>query len=262
MARTLDPVAHAVRRDAFLDAAQRLIQTKGYERLSIQDVLDEVSVSKGAFYHYFGSKAALLDGVISRMVETATAAMAPAIADPQRSAVQKFDAAFSGLASFKAERKELILAVLRVWLSDENVVVRERFRRGVIVRMTPLLAEIIRQGVAEGSFHTASPEHTARVFVALLMGANEAAVDLFAGRQTNTVSYVEVDRTLAAFGDAFEQILGASPGALGFADRTGVIRDWFDAAAPVASGPAQDAVPADAVPAGVITAESVQGDAA
>ena len=40
MARTLDPVAHAVRRDAFLDAAQRVMATKGYAQLSIQDVID------------------------------------------------------------------------------------------------------------------------------------------------------------------------------------------------------------------------------
>ena len=62
MARTLDPAAHAVKRDTFLDAAQRLIKTKGYEALSVQDVLAAVGTSKGAFYHYFDSKAALLDG--------------------------------------------------------------------------------------------------------------------------------------------------------------------------------------------------------
>ena len=49
MVRTVDPAAHAVRREAFLDAAQRLIQTKGYGLLSIQDVIDDVSASKGAF---------------------------------------------------------------------------------------------------------------------------------------------------------------------------------------------------------------------
>ena len=49
--------------EAFLDAGQRLIATKGYAQLSIQDVIDELSSSKGAFYHYFDSKAALLDGV-------------------------------------------------------------------------------------------------------------------------------------------------------------------------------------------------------
>ena len=73
MARTLDPSAHAVRRDTFLDAAQRLIQSKGYEQMSVQDVLADVGTSKGAFYHYFDSKAALLEGVVDRMVVQATA---------------------------------------------------------------------------------------------------------------------------------------------------------------------------------------------
>ena len=42
MARTVDTEAHAVRREAFVDVAQRLMQAKGYEQMSIQDVLDEV----------------------------------------------------------------------------------------------------------------------------------------------------------------------------------------------------------------------------
>src|SRR5262249_2893957 len=145
MARTRDPVAHAVRRDAFLDSAQRLIQAKGYTQMSIQDVLDDLGASKGAFYHYFDSKAALLEGVVTRMVDVSTAAMAPVVADPGRSALEKFNAVFTGLATFKAERRELVLALMRVWLSDDNVFMREKFRRGVIARMTPLIASIIRQ---------------------------------------------------------------------------------------------------------------------
>jgi AcrR family transcriptional regulator len=236
MARTLDPVAHAVRRDAFLDAAQRVTATKGYAQLSIQDVIDELSSSKGAFYHYFDSKAALLDGIVSRMVDAATASLAPAIADPDRSALEKFDAVFSGLASFKADRRELILELMRVWLSDDNAVVREHFRRGVIAAMTPLLATIIRQGVAEGSFTAASPDHAGRVFASLLIGANEAATDLFAAHQDGAATFEEVERTLTAYGDAFERILGARPGSLGFADRSAVVREWFDAFTPVGQG--------------------------
>jgi AcrR family transcriptional regulator len=236
MARTLDPVAHAVRRDAFLDAAQRVMATKGYAQLSIQDVIDELSSSKGAFYHYFDSKAALLDGIVSRMVDAATALLAPAIADPDRSALEKFDAVFSGLASFKADRRELILELMRVWLSDDNAVVREHFRRGVIAAMTPLLATIIRQGVAEGAFNASLPDHAGRVFASLLMGANEAATDLFAAHQDGAVTFEEVERTLTAYGDAFERILGARPESLGFADRSAVVREWFDASTPVGQG--------------------------
>jgi AcrR family transcriptional regulator len=60
MARTVNATLYTVRRDAFLDVAQRLVQTKGYEAMSIQDVLNELEASKGAFYHYFDSKQALL----------------------------------------------------------------------------------------------------------------------------------------------------------------------------------------------------------
>ena len=64
MARTVDTGAHAVRREAFVDTAQRLMQAKGYEQMSVQDVLDELDASRGAFYHYFDSKAALLEAVV------------------------------------------------------------------------------------------------------------------------------------------------------------------------------------------------------
>jgi len=236
MARTLDPVAHAVRREAFLDAGQRLIATKGYAQLSIQDVIDELSSSKGAFYHYFDSKAALLDGVVSRMVEAATAYLAPAVADPGRSAPEKLNAVFSGLASFKAERKDLLLALTRVWLSDDNAVVREHFRRGVLATMSRLVATIIRQGAAEGSFTTASPDHTARVFVSLILGANEAATDLFVAHRDGAVTFKEVEQTLEAFAVAFERILGIRPGSLEFANRSAVLREWFVEATPAGQG--------------------------
>ena len=69
MARTRNPETHAVKRDAFVEAGMRLISASGYEALSIQDVLDDVGASKGAFYHYFGSKADLLEAVVGRITD-------------------------------------------------------------------------------------------------------------------------------------------------------------------------------------------------
>ena len=91
MPRTVNVEAHQVRRDAFLDVAQRLIQTKGYEQMSIQDVLDELDTSKGALYHYFDSKQALLDGVVDRFADAAMAAVAPILADPSLPALRKLE---------------------------------------------------------------------------------------------------------------------------------------------------------------------------
>ena len=212
MARTLDPVAHAVRRDAFLDAAQRLIQSKGYEQMSLQDVLDELGASKGAFYHYFDSKEALLAAVVDRIVEAATAAAVPVTIDPDVPALEKLTRLLASIAQWKGERSDLMIELVRVWFSDANTVVRDQLRTGTQARLTPLLATIVGQGKAEGTFTISSPEHTAGVLVALLLGTNETASRLFLARQAGEISLADVECTFAAHAEAYERILGLPPG--------------------------------------------------
>ncbi len=60
---------YTVRRNEILDVAQRLMVTTGYEQMTIQDILDGLGISKGAFYHYFSSKQELLEAIIERMLE-------------------------------------------------------------------------------------------------------------------------------------------------------------------------------------------------
>lgn len=226
MARTLNPDAHAVRRDVFVDAAQRLIQVKGYEGLSIHEILEAVDASKGAFYHYFDSKAALLEAVVERMSHDALATLTPLVDDPNLSAVQKFEGVFTGIARWKGERTELLMAVTRVWLSDDNAIVREKFRRGTVRNLVPLLARIVAQGQHEGTFMAGSPEHVARVLVSLMLGANEAAVELYFARQAGAVSFEVVEDTLAAYWAAFERLLGTPAGSLTGVDPS-ILRQWY-----------------------------------
>src|SRR5437588_11756155 len=138
MPRTVNVEAHQVRRDAFLDVAQRLIQTKGYEQMSIQDVLDELDTSKGALYHYFDSKQALLDGVVDRFADAAMAAVAPILADPSLPALRKLERVFAGIARFKTGQVELVLAIMEVGNSDGNALVREEARRLTAGRPGPI----------------------------------------------------------------------------------------------------------------------------
>ncbi len=230
MARTLNPAAHAVRRDAFVDAALRLIQAKGYEQLSIGDVVDEVGASKGAFYHYFDSKAALLAAIVERMVDVATGTVAPLAADPQLSALQKLEGVFSGIAQWKSERPELqpelVHELVRTWFSDENKIVLERMRAAVATRLTPLLVDILRQGAADGSFSLTSPEGTASVFTSLMLGLNDVAIRLLLGRRDGTVSFDTVMGTLAAYAEAFERVLGIPPLSWPLVDEA-TVRFWF-----------------------------------
>lgn len=226
MARTLDPAAHAVRRDVFVDAAQALIQTRGYERFSLQDVLDATGASRGAFYHYFDSKDALVNAVVDRMADQAMARIGPLLDDPDLPAPRKLEAVFGGIAQFKAEQKDLVLGVMRVWLSDDNAIVREKLKRLAATRQLPLLRQIVRQGIAEGSFTSRAPEYLPSVLVALLQGMGELALELWIGRQDGSVTFEEVKRTFDAYLEAFERLVGVRPGSLQFLDEP-ALEFWF-----------------------------------
>jgi AcrR family transcriptional regulator len=226
MARTVNATLRTVRRDAFLDVAQRFVQTKGFDAMSIQDVLDELDASKGAFYHYFDSKQALLEAVVERFADAALATLAPVLNDANLPALRKLERVFAGIGSFKAQRKEFVLAIIEVWNSDGNAIVREKLRRLTVNRMVPLLSLVIEQGIKDGTFAAHSPVESAMVLTSLMQGFQEQASDLFVARQAGTIGFDAVQRSVAANTEAFERILGIPQGSLTLIDET-ALRFWF-----------------------------------
>jgi AcrR family transcriptional regulator len=226
VARTLDRAAHTIRRDAFLDAAERLIRTCGYEEMTVQDVLDELGASKGAFYHYFDSKEALLEAVIERMTEAGLAVIRPIAADPSLPAAAKLQLIFSTAGRWKTERSDLLLGVMRSWYSDENELVRARVARAAFARLTPILAEVIREGVAQGALDPSAPDETAVVLMGLFNGSGDAIGRLVLDRQEGLVSFEEAERFVAAHAEAIERILGLPPRSFVFIDDA-AMRVWF-----------------------------------
>ena len=73
---------HTVRRNEILDVAQRLVTTRGYEQMTIQDILDELQIAKGTLYHYFDSKRALLEALIERAQGEIEQMLIPLVHDP------------------------------------------------------------------------------------------------------------------------------------------------------------------------------------
>ncbi|MGH2363531.1 MAG: TetR/AcrR family transcriptional regulator [Chloroflexota bacterium] len=227
MPRTVNPRAHGLRREAFLDAAQRLIQTKGYEAMSIQDVLDALQTSRGALYHYFDSKQELLEGVVQRLVDGALASLAPLLHDPRLPAPRKLELVFAGIARWKAGQKELVLALIPIWQSDANAIVREKIRRLTVSRLVPLLAGVIGQGIDEGAFTASSAEGTAMAVGALLQAMQDWAVTAFLERQRGLSSFEAVRRSAASLTESLERVLGADLGSLTLMDEP-TLRFWFD----------------------------------
>ena len=226
VARTKDPAVHALRRDEFVDSAIRLMQERGWASTSIQEVIDDVGASKGAFYHYFGSKADLLDAVIDRITTVATDSIRPMVADPGLTSLDKLQGLFAGIARWKGERTDLMLAVVESWEADDNAVVREKFRRSAVGLMAPMLADIIRQGRTEGRFEGLDPDEASHVLASYMLGANDAAVQLYTARRADAITFEAVERRFAAYWQGLERYLGLPAGSLVIVDPD-VLRQWF-----------------------------------
>ena len=57
-------------REQILDTATRLFLQQGYEHTTIQNIIDQLGgLTKGAVYHHFSSKEAILNAVAARIFE-------------------------------------------------------------------------------------------------------------------------------------------------------------------------------------------------
>jgi len=227
----------AVRRNEILDVAQQLVYTQGYEQMTIQDILDELQVSKGAFYHYFGSKQELLEALIERMLDEAEQVVGPIVWDPHLPALEKLQRYFATAARWKTERKDYLLAMLRVWYADENAIVREKVRATAVKRIAPLLAKIVHQGIREGVLTASHPEQIGEVVLSLMQGLGDAYAEALLANEAGRADVRRIERTVAAYTDALERVLGAPSGSLVQVDSE-MLREWFShqETAPMAPG--------------------------
>lgn len=56
-------------RDIILDVAQSLVLDRGLGSTTVDAIIDEADVSKGAFFHYFSSKAEMAHALVSRYAD-------------------------------------------------------------------------------------------------------------------------------------------------------------------------------------------------
>ncbi len=232
MTRLVNRPDYERKRNQILDAAQQLIYLKGYEQMTISDILEQAGISKGAFYHYFDSKHALLDAMIARTMQQATLVLMPVVEDASLDAPQKLQRFFQTVSSWKTARRDFLIAVLKGWYRDENTVLRQKTSSAGLDWFSPILQGIIQQGVQEGAFHSSSPAGAGEVVMALLqtMGDRMSFIileDALPGdSQRQDYAYQKMCDMTESYTTAIERILGAESGSLKLMD-IDVLRDWI-----------------------------------
>lgn len=158
--------------DAILDLAEELIQTRGYNGFSYQDIADKLKIRKPSIHYHYPSKAALGVAVIDRYSERFAQALSALAADPRRPAMAMVAEYVTPFLQFADTPDRVCLCGA---LAGETMALPPEMRQRVarfFRQHQAWLGEILRRGVERGEFVLSEkPEKVARMIFGALQGA-------------------------------------------------------------------------------------------
>jgi AcrR family transcriptional regulator len=203
-----------VRKAEILETARHFFFHKGYDETSIQDIIDKLDIAKGTFYHYFASKAELLDELTERMTSEVSASLKQLLDSPMN-AIDKFNAVIRSATAVKLANIDVLLVLLRVIFREENAIIRDKMYRRIVEKNTELFSAIIRQGVEEGLFTTSDPEDAGEVILELGRALNEKVSRLLLIEDKTVEELIRViKKKTEMYEQMIERILGAAEGSI------------------------------------------------
>jgi len=140
------------RKHEFMAAALELFYQKGYENTTIKDIIDELGVSKGAFYHYFESKEDIIITIAKEFTRHAAGIVREIFERPGLTALEKMNLAFESLNEYKIREAEWRTKFKGAIQNDENLKLQNMIINSMKNEIRSLYADLIETGVKEGVF--------------------------------------------------------------------------------------------------------------
>jgi AcrR family transcriptional regulator len=208
------------RKSELLDCAQSLFFQQGYDATSVNDVIAKAGISKGAFYHHYPSKEALLEGLAARLARRNVAQLQDILDDPSLDALSRLNSFLSKSRHMKVESARETWAAFEAVFRPENIVLYHRTHAALIAVMTPVLTKIISQGIEELRFKVPDAEGTAEMILHLVAATREsvarALTSVGRGRMEEAADALE--RRFRFQGIAVDRILGLPDGTVQFVE--------------------------------------------
>ncbi len=157
---------------AIMDAAQDLIQRRGANAMSYQDISEAVGIRKASIHHHFPTKDDLIEAVIARYADYVFGLMDEIFASKLDAAakLRKYAALFEATLGDGRRDKSCPFAILGAELSSLGGSTAARVRR-FYRDSEERLARVVEEGRDKGQFHfKGDPKRVAAMFFALLEG--------------------------------------------------------------------------------------------
>ena len=220
-----------LKRAQILDAAEQLFFEKGYDRTSVQDILDALGMSKGGFYHYFDSKEAVLRAVSERRAEARFEHLSAELYGIRRSPIDRLNLLLGMANLYEREDLRFATMMLKLCYIDGDAAMREHRRRILLDRLAPYVADVIGEGMADGSFHARHPMELGKLLLLLALDADEEACTTLARQSGNPDALIDMLELMNAWREAAEDLVGAPFGSIRLFDATRLVSSWQASAA-------------------------------
>lgn len=206
-----------IRRAEMLDRALALFLRHGYDNVSLNDVIADAGVSKGAFYHWFPGKDALITAIAERSARDGVAAVEDALAACGGNALERLNAVLQ--AGFDIKVKMGVpeqLAAMPSLLRADNAHLYGRIVTAGEELLRPVLTRVISDGVADGIFDTFDPKGVGDMIHALAARTNSNILDVLDATDEPARDHA-IDVLTTRFrlhGLAIDRILGLADGSI------------------------------------------------
>lgn len=152
---------HDARKNEIIDTAAALFTDKGYDQCSINDILNSIGIAKGTFYHYFKSKEDVLDAAVNKISEKILN-QAQEIAAKKE--IPPSDRIIQVLLTTRVTghtEKGLIQEIHKM----QNALLHQKILVSIITMLTPVFAEIVKEGNASGIFQCRYPAESIQILL-------------------------------------------------------------------------------------------------
>jgi AcrR family transcriptional regulator len=190
---------HDVRRNEIIDKAAMLFEKNGYNKTTIIDILREVNIAKGTFYYYFKSKEEVMDAILDRYMEIG---LERAEAVKGRKDLSPTEKLLHVILALRMGRPDS--GVIEELHNPENALMHQKSLSGIVSGITPVMTEIVNEGIAAGEFATPFPAQTVQIMLAASMTLLDEGIFSFTKEEQLLI--------LQAIIHSFETLLGAKKG--------------------------------------------------
>ena len=133
---------HDERKNEIIDTAARIFGQKGYDKSSVNDILNTIGIAKGTFYHYFKSKEEVLDAVIGKATEMVEERVSEVAGNAALSPEDKLMGVFQAM-QIENQMEEGFLEEMH---RPENALMHQKSLVSIMNVLTPVLVGIVQEG--------------------------------------------------------------------------------------------------------------------